>query len=1380
MMNLSIPQAKSLLAPFFLALFLLGSSLVWGQANLSITKTGYHHGGNTRVNFMVIVTNSGNAAATNVTVTDQLSSDWTYTHGANDYRRTHGEVAWNSGTKTLSWTIPYIAPNGGTAVLIFNTDRTFLGWHTPPGNPHSNTAQILAPYAATSTATTIPLHQERNLSIAITPPTNMSPELEENVTFVLTASTVSGNNARARVTFKLPPGFEYVSTSGYGTYTPETGVWNIPEIGVNSGANTRVRSIIAKTKTTSATADGYKVAAALTEIVGSTPTYIETDISNNIATLTLTPQLASADLQVTKNVDNNTPTLGNNVVFTVQAKNNGPDTATNVNVTDLLPAGYEYVSHTVSSGTYTQGTGVWDIGNMANTVTQTLTITAKVVSGTNLTNTATILGGVTDPNNSNNTASASVTPVLPTADLGVSVVMSITQPTPGNNVTFTITAQNLGPDATLFAKVNSLLPSGFSYVSHSASVGTYNNGTGVWTIGSFANAVTATLTITAQMLASGSHTLSTTITHGGNDPVSGNNAQTVSPANVCGSCTQTLSASNNWTNITVPSGQTYCIPSGVSVSAFITVESGGTLCIAPGGTLAGGSLAVNAGGNVFVSVNGTISPVSINAGNLINGTITNYGTMNFSMNSGGTHAGTIENFKTFNPGGLINLTGSLINNTGATITTGQINNFAGTLTNHGTIENTGGTTFLAGGSFLNTGNYSTTQVSGLSGLLENHGTITNTGGTTFSTGASMINSGTYTSTTFHDFPGTLNNSGTLTISGTTEFLAGSEIINQGEIRLNGGLDPSTVNVTNHNLLIINSGVNVQGWYWNNLLGGEVYLNGTQITFIGDLDNSGYWEFERLQTLSSTLNNYGHMKVSNVVNSITSTTYLTNDDLLEFVNVSDVQYNGPMLTNNGTITVTHGTAGNFKMNQAINRMHNNGTVNITGQFELNNAGAELVNNCKIIVKTFFVGNGTVTNAGLIHAIGTGITYDRPDGINIEGTSSYLTNTRTGFVRGVNFRNSGDINGYGAFYFTGTTNMNTGGTFIGDSATEQILFFDTTQTGSNIFDSQGGTVTNVLRPASLTPQDSSSYNCTAPPSYAGSPPTVTPVSIGMCVPADTSFDIDDYVTPAEPVGGDPFVLLYSTIKLFEYNNPTNATNNSANLVIAGKGTFSANTTTGVITFTRHPSFISGTVEAEYRISNKRTGDPITYPSPRAKITITINTLGEITIEEGSSPLCIGETLTLSNPDADGVWESDNPAIATVDATTGVVTGVSAGQATISYTKYFENGDCEIEKTIQIDVESCEPCAEDPASGTALTSIVGISTLNNQPEGWPENIPNGYLVLQSKDKGFVITRVPNTNPGTIASPVEGMLVYDETDDCIKLYNGTIWNCIEPYCIE
>lgn len=1298
MMNLSIPQAKSLLAPFFLALFLLGSTLTWAQTDLVRWNN---------INFTPTIVGS-NITASNITATSGLNLIHSNEGNTANFFQTENwpSPQQNGGSFDPNKYVEFtINPNAGYQLNLTNFNFT----HRSQG---SGNFQVR--YSKDNFTTTI------HTAITNTALSNSWV----NVSAPISAANpiLPGQTLKIRVYF-------------YNT-------WN-----------------------------RYQIKRLMD--TGSPTNYTQTPrITGTVSAA------SSADLQVTKTVDNNTPTLGNNVVFTVQAKNNGPNTATDVVVNDLLPAGYEYVSHTVSSGTYTPGTGVWNIGSLANTITQTLQITAKVVSGSNLTNTATISGSVTDPNNSNNTASASVTPVLPNADLSVSVIMSNNQPTPGQNVVFTITAQNLGPDATLFAKVNSLLPSGFSYVSHTASVGTYNNGTGVWTIGNFANAATATLTITAQMLASGSHTLSTTITHGGSDSVSGNNTQTVSPANVCGSCTQTLST-NNWDTTTiVASGQTLCIPNGASVSANIVVQSGGTLCIAPGGTLAGGSLAVNAGGNVFVSVNGTISPVTIDGSNLMNGTITNYGTMNFQMING-PHAGTIQNFKTFSPGGLVNLTGSLINNIGATITTGQIANFAGTLTNHGNITNTGGTTFLAGGSFLNTGNYSTTQVSGLAGLLENHGTFTNSGQTSFSTGASMINSGTYTSTTFHDFPGTLNNSGTLTISGTTEFLAGSEIINHGEITFNGGLDPSNVNVTNSNVLTINTSVNVQGGYWNNLLGGEVYLNGTTVTFIGDLDNSGYWEFERLNTLSSTLNNYGHMKVSNVVNSITSTTYLTNDDLLEFVNVSDVQYNGPMLTNNGTITVTHGTAGNFKMNQAINRMHNNGTVNITGQFELNNAGAELVNNCKIICKTFFVGNGTVTNAGLIHAIGTGITYDRPDGINIEGTSSYLTNTRTGFVRGVNFRNSGDINGYGAFYFTGTTNMNTGGTFIGDSATEQILFFDTTQTGSNIFDSQGGTVTNVLRPASLTPQDSSSYNCTAPPSYAGSPPTVNPVSIGMCVPGNTSFDIDDYVTPAEPVGGDPFVLLHSTIKLFEYNNPTNATNNSANLVIAGKGTFSANTSTGVITFTHHPSFISGTVEAEYRISNKRTGDPITYPSPRAKITITINTLGEITIEEGSSPLCIGETLTLSNPDADGVWESDAPAIATVDAN-GVVTGVSAGQATISYTKYFENGDCEIEKTIQIDVESCEPCAEDPASGTALTSIVGISTLNNQPEGWPENIPNGYLVLQSKDKGFVITRVPNTNPGTIASPVEGMLVYDETDDCIKLYNGTIWNCIEPYCIE
>lgn len=56
-----------------------------------------------------------------------------------------------------------------------------------------------------------------------------------------------------------------------------------------------------------------------------------------------------------------------------------------------------------------------------------------------------------------------------------------------------------------------------------------------------------------------------------------------------------------------------------------------------------------------------------------------------------------------------------------------------------------------------------------------------------------------------------------------------------------------------------------------------------------------------------------------------------------------------------------------------------------------------------------------------------------------------------------------------------------------------------------------------------------------------------------------------------------------------------------------------------------------------------------------------IGPIT---GSSSLCIGSLVTLSDTTSGGVWTSGSSAIATVDST-GMVTGISAGVVVITYT-------------------------------------------------------------------------------------------------------------------
>lgn len=100
----------------------------------------------------------------------------------------------------------------------------------------------------------------------------------------------------------------------------------------------------------------------------------------------------------------------------------------------------------------------------------------------------------------------------------------------------------------------------------------------------------------------------------------------------------------------------------------------------------------------------------------------------------------------------------------------------------------------------------------------------------------------------------------------------------------------------------------------------------------------------------------------------------------------------------------------------------------------------------------------------------------------------------------------------------------------------------------------------------------------------------------------------------------------------------------------------------------------------------------------------------------------------------------------------------------------------------------------AGTSLDTKVGITALNragaDNPDNWPMARKGGWIALESKTKGFVPNRVrfnasgkPVATDGTtliITAPIEGMLVYDVTNKCLKMYtsgDGGItfgWYCI------
>jgi uncharacterized repeat protein (TIGR01451 family) len=109
------------------------------------------------------------------------------------------------------------------------------------------------------------------------------------------------------------------------------------------------------------------------------------------------------------------------------------------------------------------------------------------------------------------------------SDLRVVKTASNATPNRGSNVTFTITASNLGISAEPNAVVTDVLPTGYTFVSATPSVGSFNNSTGVWTIGSLANGASATLNVVATVNVTGNYANTACITGTNADPVTTNN-----------------------------------------------------------------------------------------------------------------------------------------------------------------------------------------------------------------------------------------------------------------------------------------------------------------------------------------------------------------------------------------------------------------------------------------------------------------------------------------------------------------------------------------------------------------------------------------------------------------------------------------------------------------------------------------------------------------------------------------------------------------------------------------------------------------------------------------------------------------------------------------
>ncbi len=128
------------------------------------------------------------------------------------------------------------------------------------------------------------------------------------------------------------------------------------------------------------------------------------------------PDAGTANLSITKQDSPDPATVGSPLTYTIGVSNLGPDAATNVTVTDTLPANVTFVSASPSLGSCSGTTTVTCvIGTIANGANVSIGIVVTPTATGTLTNTATVAGSGTDPVSTNNSATTTttVTPAVP-------------------------------------------------------------------------------------------------------------------------------------------------------------------------------------------------------------------------------------------------------------------------------------------------------------------------------------------------------------------------------------------------------------------------------------------------------------------------------------------------------------------------------------------------------------------------------------------------------------------------------------------------------------------------------------------------------------------------------------------------------------------------------------------------------------------------------------------------------------------------------------------------------------------------------------------------------------------------------------------------------
>ena len=426
-----------------------------GGADLVITKTPASTTGSagSSVLYTISVTNNGPAVAFNVVVTDSLPAGTTFQGSSDSCSPAAGGISCPLGDlspgENVTFTVQIgINANVSSGTTLSNSASVSSDEEDPISGNNVATASIIVtaiadlrvtkqckpdgPVAAGGIGTCTILVD--NLGPSDAQSVVIRDTLVSNGSFTI-VSVVASPGATINVAGNVVT-VTFGSVPAGGRVTVAVAVMSTAEVDVNDTAT----------------------------VSSSTP---DPDTGNNLATGSVQFR-ASADTLIMKISTPNPVTAGTNVTYTITVTNNGVSTATNVVMTDTLPAQISDVSFSPSQGSCIGGIPgnpalplTCNLGSLASGASATITVVAKVdpatPEGTILVNNAVVTSDTSDPNNANNNATA-LTTVNTRADVAIVKTSDATTYKPSSRITYRIDVTNNGSSVARAVVVTDNLP----------------------------------------------------------------------------------------------------------------------------------------------------------------------------------------------------------------------------------------------------------------------------------------------------------------------------------------------------------------------------------------------------------------------------------------------------------------------------------------------------------------------------------------------------------------------------------------------------------------------------------------------------------------------------------------------------------------------------------------------------------------------------------------------------------------------------------------------------------------------------------------------------------------------------------------------------------